>query len=187
MVKESSNGKNAGIPYLSRGVCGYAAGDGERDSKAESSVNSRVDGSKFDGKSSDCQRKKMKKRCALCRKKLALTAFECRCGGLFCEVHRYTDRHICTFDYRNTGAQEICLNNPVVVARRGLELADTLRVVGGDEKGIGKSETVKYGRQSQGTRTREDCAGKGRQHIQKTGPASRQRAPHKNKIVTVKQ
>jgi hypothetical protein len=31
----------------------------------------------------------------------------------------------------------------------------TLRVVGGDEKGSLKSETVKYGRESQGTRTRE--------------------------------
>jgi hypothetical protein len=31
----------------------------------------------------------------------------------------------------------------------------SLRVVGGDEKGSLKSETVKYGRKSQGTRTRE--------------------------------
>jgi hypothetical protein len=31
----------------------------------------------------------------------------------------------------------------------------TLRVVGGDEKGSLKSETVKYGRESQGARTRE--------------------------------
>jgi hypothetical protein len=30
-----------------------------------------------------------------------------------------------------------------------------LRVVGGDEKGSLKSETVKYGRESQGTRTQE--------------------------------
>jgi hypothetical protein len=30
-----------------------------------------------------------------------------------------------------------------------------LRVVGGDEKGSLESETVKYGRESQGTRTRE--------------------------------
>jgi hypothetical protein len=31
----------------------------------------------------------------------------------------------------------------------------TLRVVGGDEKGTLESETVKYGRESQGTQTRE--------------------------------
>jgi hypothetical protein len=51
----------------------------------------------------------------------------------------------------------------------------TLRVVGGDEKGSLKSETVKYGRESQGTRQEKDCAGKGQQHIQKADPTSRQR------------
>jgi hypothetical protein len=61
---------------------------------------------------------------------------------------------------------------------------ETLRVVGGDERRSLKSETVKYGLKSQGTRTRErlrwpgpekDCAGKGQQYIQKTDPTSRQR------------
>jgi hypothetical protein len=50
----------------------------------------------------------------------------------------------------------------------------TLRVVGGDKKGSLKSETVKYGRKSQGTRTEKDCAGNGQRHIQKTDPSSRQ-------------
>lgn len=113
MAMENSNGKEAGIPAISRGVGDYAFGDEERDSKAESSVNSGVDGN-----GSDYVRKKMKKRCGVCRKKLGLTAFECRCGGLFCGVHRYTDRHICTFDYREMGAQEICRNNPVVVGEK---------------------------------------------------------------------
>jgi hypothetical protein len=63
----------------------------------------------------------------------------------------------------------------------------TLRVVGGDEKESLKSETVKYGPEYQETRTQEDCAGKGQQHIQKTDPSSRQRGrPTKNKTVTVK-
>jgi hypothetical protein len=51
----------------------------------------------------------------------------------------------------------------------------TLRVVGGDEKGSLKSETVKYGRKSQGTTTEKDYAGKDQRHIQKTDPSSRQR------------
>jgi hypothetical protein len=64
----------------------------------------------------------------------------------------------------------------------------TLRVIGGDEKGSLKSERVKYGREYQGTRTRENCAGKGQQHIQKNKPAlSSERMSHKNKTVTVKQ
>jgi hypothetical protein len=52
----------------------------------------------------------------------------------------------------------------------------TLRVVGGDEKKSLKSETVKYGHESQGTRTPErDYADEGQQHTQKTDPSSRQR------------
>jgi hypothetical protein len=51
----------------------------------------------------------------------------------------------------------------------------TLRVIGGDEKGSLKSETVKYGLKSQGIRTRERPV------------LSSERAPHKNKTVTVTQ
>lgn len=46
------------------------------------------------------------------------TGFECRCAGLFCAVHRYSDKHDCTFDYREHGAQEIRRNNPVVVGEK---------------------------------------------------------------------
>ncbi|XP_045767487.1 uncharacterized protein LOC123868873 isoform X2 [Maniola jurtina] len=62
--------------------------------------------------------KKKKNRCAVCRKKVGLTGFECRCGGLFCAVHRYSDKHECSFDYRELGAQEIRRNNPVVVSQK---------------------------------------------------------------------
>jgi hypothetical protein len=51
----------------------------------------------------------------------------------------------------------------------------TLRVVGGDEKGSLKSETVNYGQKSQGTRTQKDYAGEGQQLVQKTDPSFRQR------------
>ncbi|XP_075230622.1 zinc finger AN1-type doctor no [Lycorma delicatula] len=61
---------------------------------------------------------KKKNRCAMCRKKVGLTGFECRCGGLYCAVHRYSDKHSCTFDYRELGAQEIRRNNPVVVGEK---------------------------------------------------------------------
>lgn len=44
--------------------------------------------------------------------------FECRCGGLFCAVHRYSDKHDCKFDYKEMGAQEIRRNNPVVVGEK---------------------------------------------------------------------
>jgi hypothetical protein len=50
----------------------------------------------------------------------------------------------------------------------------TLWVVGVDEKGSLKSERVKYGHESQETRTWERLPGEGQEHIQMTDSSSRQ-------------
>jgi hypothetical protein len=64
----------------------------------------------------------------------------------------------------------------------------TLRVVGGDEKGSLESETVKYCLEFQGTRNRERLRWQGPTAYTKDRPVlSSERAPHKNKTVTVKQ
>jgi hypothetical protein len=63
----------------------------------------------------------------------------------------------------------------------------TLRVVGGDVTGSLKSETVKYGRKSQGTRTRERLLWHGPAAHTKDRPVlSSERAPHGIKNVTVR-
>lgn len=64
------------------------------------------------------EKQKKKHRCLTCNKKIGLTGFECRCGGLYCGIHRYSDKHDCTFNYRELGAQEIRKNNPVVVGEK---------------------------------------------------------------------
>jgi len=71
-----------------------------------------------DDKDGDKDAKKKKNRCVMCNKKVGLTGFECRCGGLFCSTHRYSDKHDCTFDYREHGAAEIRRNNPVVMGKK---------------------------------------------------------------------
>jgi hypothetical protein len=64
----------------------------------------------------------------------------------------------------------------------------TLRVVGGDEKGSLKSGTVKYGHESQGTLTQEWLCWRGPPAYTKDRPVlSSERAPQKNKTVTVKE
>jgi hypothetical protein len=64
----------------------------------------------------------------------------------------------------------------------------TLRVVGGDEKGSIKSETVKYGLQTQGNRIRERLRWQGSAAYTKDRPVlPSERVTHKNKAVTVKQ
>lgn len=62
--------------------------------------------------------KKPKKRCGVCKKKLGLTGFECRCGLLFCGVHRYSDKHDCSFDYKENGRAELSKLNPVCAGEK---------------------------------------------------------------------
>jgi len=69
-------------------------------------------------KDKDKDGKKKKNRCLACKKKVGLTGFSCRCGGLFCSIHRYSDKHECSFDYKAMGEKEISEANPVVVAAK---------------------------------------------------------------------
>ncbi|TVU05725.1 hypothetical protein EJB05_48904, partial [Eragrostis curvula] len=55
-------------------------------------------------------------RCAECRNKVGLMGFACRCGGTFCSVHRYAEKHACDFDFKTADRQQIAKNNPLVVA-----------------------------------------------------------------------
>merc|ERR1712071_228732 len=47
-----------------------------------------------------------------CKKKIGLTGFECRCGGLFCSIHRYANEHSCTFDYLAEGKKQLTKELP---------------------------------------------------------------------------
>lgn len=53
----------------------------EESSAAVTSEEKKKEEEKKDGK-------KKKNRCFVCKKKLGLTGFSCRCDGLFCAVHR---------------------------------------------------------------------------------------------------
>jgi hypothetical protein len=64
--------------------------------------------------------KKQKKKCGVCKKKLGLTGFECRCGKYYCGIHRYSDQHNCPFDYKSDGRKLIAAQNPTV---RGEKIA----------------------------------------------------------------
>nr|XP_051690189.1 AN1-type zinc finger protein 6 [Oryctolagus cuniculus] len=62
--------------------------------------------------------KQKKNRCFMCRKKLGLTGFECRCGNVYCGVHRYSDVHNCSYNYKADAAEKIRKENPVVVGEK---------------------------------------------------------------------
>lgn len=71
-----------------------------------------------DGSQDGKDKKPKKNRCHTCKKKVGLTGFMCRCGGLFCSAHRYSDMHECTFDYKEMAQEQIRKNNPVVVGQK---------------------------------------------------------------------
>jgi len=78
-----------------------------------------VDVTNKDKDSDDKGEKKPKKnRCHTCKKKVGLTGFECRCGGLFCSLHRYSDKHDCNFNYKEMAQLQIRKNNPVIVGEK---------------------------------------------------------------------
>ncbi|XP_037240498.1 AN1-type zinc finger protein 5-like isoform X2 [Falco rusticolus] len=62
--------------------------------------------------------KQKKNRCFTCRKKIGLTGFDCRCGNLFCAIHRYSDMHSCPYDYKAEAAEKIRKENPIVIAEK---------------------------------------------------------------------
>ncbi|MCE3216536.1 Zinc finger A20 and AN1 domain-containing stress-associated protein 8 [Datura stramonium] len=70
------------------------------------------------GQRSEMKLKEGPSRCNTCRKRVGLIGFGCKCGNLFCAVHRYSDKHDCPFDYKNAGRDAIAKANPVVVAEK---------------------------------------------------------------------
>lgn len=62
--------------------------------------------------------KKARKRCAVCKRKLGLTGFECRCGFFYCGTHRYSDKHDCSFDYKESGRAQLSAANPVCAGEK---------------------------------------------------------------------
>ena len=64
------------------------------------------------------KKSRRKNRCQECKKKIGLTGFACRCGGVFCGLHRYSDKHPCDYDYKEAGAAEIRKSNPVVAGEK---------------------------------------------------------------------
>ncbi|KAI3895318.1 hypothetical protein MKX03_035819 [Papaver bracteatum] len=57
-----------------------------------------------------------KDRCCSCNKKVGLTGIKCKCGSVFCSMHRYPEKHSCILDYKAAGKERIAKLNPQVKA-----------------------------------------------------------------------
>ncbi|KAB1210431.1 Zinc finger A20 and AN1 domain-containing stress-associated protein 6 [Morella rubra] len=99
-------------------VVGKKVGDEQTvEDKAQVKGVVEVNKSQFEeGDPSENSNKQPSNRCSFCRKRVGLTGFKCRCGLMFCSLHRYSDKHDCMFDYKSSGQEAIEKANPVVKA-----------------------------------------------------------------------
>lgn len=52
-------------------------------------------------------KQKKKNRCAICKKKLGVLGFECKCKLMFCSEHLTPETHNCAFDYKNEQCKKL--------------------------------------------------------------------------------
>ncbi|KAF5207352.1 Zinc finger a20 and an1 domain-containing stress-associated protein [Thalictrum thalictroides] len=57
-----------------------------------------------------------KNRCWCCNKRVGLISYQCQCGSTFCSLHRYPEKHECSFDFKTVGRAAIEKTNPIVKA-----------------------------------------------------------------------
>lgn len=90
----------------------------EPDSEQSNELNVEVTGNPGIEPAEELSRKQQPNRCFLCRKRVGLTGFKCRCGSMFCSNHRYPETHECSFDFKTAGEEAIAKANPVVKAEK---------------------------------------------------------------------
>ena len=57
--------------------------------------------------------------CYFCDKKLKfINTFKCRCEMYFCNKHRFSDQHGCSFDFKTEARSKLKENNPKIVAKK---------------------------------------------------------------------
>ena len=58
----------------------------------------------------------MQARCYICKKKMGLLPFKCKCEREFCSAHRAPEDHQCTYDFKNDAKALLEKHNPVCLA-----------------------------------------------------------------------
>ncbi|RVW65205.1 Zinc finger A20 and AN1 domain-containing stress-associated protein 1 [Vitis vinifera] len=57
---------------------------------------------------------KKSEKCEMCKKKVGIIGFKCRCGSMFCGKHRLPEKHECNFDYKAMGREILMKQNPTL-------------------------------------------------------------------------
>jgi len=54
---------------------------------------------------------KNRNRCWKCRRRVGITGIECRCGYIFCGMHRYAGEHECPYDFKKAHKKKLIKEN----------------------------------------------------------------------------
>ena len=57
-------------------------------------------------------------KCTLCKKKIGLIIFECKCKNNYCMNHRFRENHNCSYDYTQEEQEEFIKNNPKLIPNK---------------------------------------------------------------------
>ena len=89
-----------------------------RPQKTNNETNNETNNKNNKNNKKKTKKKTKKKRCGMCRKKLGLIPFKCRCEKMFCAKHRYSDVHKCDYDYKTSYTQKYTEDNPKIVPNK---------------------------------------------------------------------
>lgn len=59
-----------------------------------------------------------RKRCFKCNKKVGILGIDCRCGNVFCGLHRYPQEHGCLFDHRAVHMDKLRRENQLIASKK---------------------------------------------------------------------
>ena len=55
-----------------------------------------------------------KNKCWFCNKKIGIFNYECKCNYVFCQKHRLSFDHNCSFDFKKEAQNKIKNENPII-------------------------------------------------------------------------
>jgi len=60
--------------------------------------------------------------CLICKKKLGLLGFTCKCKNIYCSLHRMAENHSCSFDYKKEHREKLIRENPIVETQKIIKI-----------------------------------------------------------------
>lgn len=58
----------------------------------------------------------IKMECSLCKKKIKVSSYPCKCEKYFCKLHLPETEHNCKYNYKDENKKLLTEKNPIIVA-----------------------------------------------------------------------